>query len=135
MTTKLDDADWSQPTTRGLPQQYDGMKRIHLVTVSEMSQLLADTDFWNKAPSSDPFGFVLAQPPDSLPKDLVLQCAQRGLTDRISLLSVPLVHPDGRRELRKLFVWQHVGEQGTAIKPTRAPTKIESQSEVLMSVA
>eukprot|EP00959_Pyramimonas_sp_CCMP1952_P444288 9302046-Pyramimonas_sp.AAC.1 len=94
-----------------------------------MAQLLADKDFWSKDLPRDPFGFVLAQPPDSLPKELVLQCAQRGLTDRISLLSVPLVHPDGRRELRKLFVWQHVGEQGTDIKPTRAPTKIECQSE------
>ncbi|CAK0871106.1 unnamed protein product, partial [Prorocentrum cordatum] len=48
LMTKLDDADWSLPTTRGLPQQYDDMKRIHLVTVSEMSQLVADKDFWNK---------------------------------------------------------------------------------------
>eukprot|EP00959_Pyramimonas_sp_CCMP1952_P181949 3804481-Pyramimonas_sp.AAC.1 len=62
------------------------MKAVHLVTVAELLELTQLDSVWQRPDPPDPFGFVLAQAPSQVPKDLYLICSQRGLASAISLM-------------------------------------------------
>eukprot|EP00959_Pyramimonas_sp_CCMP1952_P068716 1434306-Pyramimonas_sp.AAC.1 len=100
------------------------MKAVHLVTTDEFLELARLDSFWQRPDPVEAFGFVLAQSPSQVSKELFMLCGQRGLAPCITLLDVPLIY-DERRYIKQLYVWQYGGSNQQKVEPTRVPTSIK----------